>query len=243
MIGAHLRERDRDAVELMDAPDCDPEALARTYARFRLVNAVVAGWWATYRLHVRPLLPRERPATVLDVGCGGGDLARALARWARRDGIALEVTGVDPDPRAHAWAVSRPPVDGVRFERALSADLVAQGRRFDVVVSNHLLHHLDDEELRALLDDSRTLARRRALHSDIARSRWAYLLFSAGALPLAPGSFIRADGLTSIRRSWRPAELRAHVPPGWRVERPWPGRNLLAHDPPVHHTPHDGAGP
>ncbi|WP_432484539.1 class I SAM-dependent methyltransferase [Kineococcus esterisolvens] len=230
MIVPPLRERDREATELMDAPGCDPAALERTYARFRFVNAVVAGWQVTYRRHLRPVLPRDRPATVLDVGCGGGDLARALARWARRDGYRLHVTGTDPDPRAHAWATGRPPVPGVEFVRARSGDLLAQGRRFDVVVSNHLLHHLDDEGFAALLDDSRSLARRRALHSDIARSRWAYALFSAGALPLSPGSFTRRDGLTSIRRSWSRAELHAAAPPGWRVERPWPGRNLLRHD-------------
>ena len=230
MSAPSLRRRDRRAVERMDDPGCDLAALHRTYAQFRVVNAVVAGWQVTYRRHVRPLLHRERPTTLLDVGCGGGDLARALARWARRDGYRLEVTGVDPDERAHAWAVRQPPVPGVRFRRALSGDLVAGGERFDVVVSNHLLHHLDDAALAALLEDSRVLARRRAAHSDIARSRWAYALFSAGTRPFFPGSFIREDGLTSIRRSFTAAELSAAAPPGWRVERPWPGRNLLLHD-------------
>src|SRR5699024_7840642 len=50
--------------------------------------------------------------TVLDIGCGGGDVACALARWARRDGVDLRVTGIDPDPRAHDWARRRPPVAG-----------------------------------------------------------------------------------------------------------------------------------
>ncbi|WP_432496744.1 class I SAM-dependent methyltransferase [Kineococcus auxinigenes] len=245
MILPALARRDVLATERMDAPDCDPAVLARTYARFGVVNALVAGWRVTYLRHVRPLLRRDRPADVLDVGCGGGDVARALARWARRDGYRLRVLGIDPDARAHAWATGRPAVPGVSFRRAFSADLVAEGRRFDVVLSNHLLHHLGDAELAALLVDSQRLARLRVLHSDIARSRWAYALFSAGALPLAPGSFIRADGLTSIRRSRTAAELRAAVPPGWRVERPWPGRNLLVHEPPrarAGGSSDDGAG-
>ncbi|NAZ86008.1 class I SAM-dependent methyltransferase [Kineococcus indalonis] len=230
MSAPSLRRRDERATERMDDPGCDLTALHRTYAQFRLVNAVVAGWRVTYRRHLRPLLRREGPTSLLDVGCGGGDLARALARWARRDGHRLEVTGVDPDERAHAWAARQPPVPGVRFRRARSGDLVAAGERFDLVVSNHLLHHLDPEQLAALLEDSRVLARRRAVHSDIARSRWAYALFSAGTRPFFPGSFIREDGLTSIRRSFTAAELAAAVPAGWRVERPWPARTLLVHD-------------
>lgn len=231
MIPPRLDHRDRDAVERMDDPDCDPVALERTYAHFRTVNAVVAGWQLTYRRHVRPVLRRGRPTTVLDIGSGGGDLPRALVRWAARDGHELQVTAVDPDPRAHSWATRQPAVPGVFFRRAFSSDLVAEGRAFDVVVSNHLLHHLDEAQFHALLADSQRLARLRAVHSDIARSRWAYLLFSAGTRPFFRGSFIRADGLISIRRSYTAGELRAAVPPGWRVEAHPPWRNLLLHDP------------
>lgn len=230
MIVPSLVERDVDVTEQMDAPDCDEATLRRTYAQFRVVNAAVTGWGSTYRRHVRPVLRRGRATTLLDIGCGGGDLARSLVRWAARDGFQLQVTGIDPDPRAHAWAVGRPGVAGLSFRQAHSRDLVAEGRSFDVVISNHVLHHLDEASLQAFLVDSRRLARVLVVHSDIARSRWAYLLFSVATRPFFPGSFIRADGLVSIRRSYTASELAAVVPPGWRVERWRPWRNLLVHD-------------
>lgn len=230
MIVPSLVERDRDVTEQMDDPGCDEAALRRTYAQFRIINGLVTGWRSTYRHQLRPVLRRDRATTVLDVGCGGGDLARCLVRWAGRDGFEVKVTGIDPDPRAHAWAVSRPPVPGLSFRRAFSGDLVAEGRSFDVVISNHVLHHLDDAQLQQFLADSQQLTTVRAVHSDIVRSRWAYLLFSAGTLAFFPGSFIRADGLVSIRRSYTPEELAATLPPGWRVERQRPWRNLVMHD-------------
>ncbi len=230
MIGPDLRRRDLHARELMDDPDCDPRRLERTYAQFRIVNGIVSGWHRTYRSLLRPVLRRGGPTTLLDIGSGGGDLARALARWAARDGHDLRVTAADPDDRAHAWATRAPAVPGVEYRRALSADLVAAGESFDLVISNHLLHHLGTEELQALLVDSRRLARIRTVHSDIRRARAAYLLFSAGTRPFFPGSFIRADGLTSIRRSYTSAELRAVAPAGWQVHRQRPWRNLLIHE-------------
>lgn len=230
MIVPSLARRDEHVRERMDDPRCDPQRLARTYASFRLVNAMVAGWRGTYRRHVRPHLRPEGTTTLLDIGSGGGDVARALARWARRDGCDLRVTGIDPDPRAHAWARRRRPVAGVRFRRALSSDLVAGGERFDLVVSNHLLHHLDPEQLDRLLEDSAHLARRAVVHSDIRRSRLAYALFSVLTGPLFPGTFIREDGLLSIRRSHTAAELRARVPAGWTVRTPGRFRLLLTRD-------------
>lgn len=214
-------------MEEMDRPDCDPVRLERTYAQFPLINAVVSGWRRNYSRYVRPVLSAQGGGTVLDIGSGGGDLARALARWARKDGLAVQVTGIDPDPRAHAYAESRPTAPGLTFRAAFSSQLVAEGQRFDVVLSNHVLHHLDAAAFEGLLTDSQTLARGLVLHSDIERSPWAYALFSAGTLPFFHGSYIRADGLTSIRRSYTAAELASAVPARWETRRQRPWQNLL----------------
>ncbi|WP_337925122.1 class I SAM-dependent methyltransferase [Arthrobacter jiangjiafuii] len=226
-----LAERDPDAVEEMDRPDCDPAKLRRTYAQFWLINTVVSGWRRNYVRYLRPRFEPERINTLLDIGSGGGDVPRMLARWARRDGVRLEVTGIDPDDRAHAFSSSRPAVPGLEFRRAFSSELVSEGRTYDVVISNHVLHHLDDAQFQSLLADSEQLAGRLSLHSDIERSRWGYGLFSAGTLPFFPGSYIRQDGLTSIRRSYTADELAAAAPPGWQCLRRRPWQNLLLHVP------------
>jgi 2-polyprenyl-3-methyl-5-hydroxy-6-metoxy-1,4-benzoquinol methylase len=223
-----MRRRASDAVEIMDLPDCDPRRLERTYRQFAAVNRALSGWRRLYSAELRPLLSAESTTTLLDIGSGGGDVAVLLARWAHRDRVKLEVTGIDPDGRAHRFAAGRPKAPGVEFRQAFSTDLVAEGRSFDVVISNHVLHHLRPAELQQLLADSQSLARRKVLHNDLRRSPLAYALFSVAALPFRD-SFIRADGLTSIRRSYRPAELSALAPPGWRVEPHPPFHQLLAH--------------
>ena len=216
-------QRDAGLRELMDDPACDLGQLRRTYAVFPVVNGLVAGWRRAYRERIRPLLAADRPTTLLDLGSGGGDLARSLARWARRDGLRLAVTAVDPDRRAHDFARARPAV-GVTHRCASSGDLVAAGEQFDVVVSNHVLHHLDDPSREAVLADSRALARRLVLHSDIRRSRAAYAGYWVGTLPLARTSFVRVDGLRSIRRSWTESELGRELPAGWTAVRRPPFR-------------------
>ncbi|MCS5496765.1 class I SAM-dependent methyltransferase [Cnuibacter physcomitrellae] len=223
-----LSRRAADLQEYMDDPACDRRRLDATYARFRLVNRIVAGWRGIYRDHIRPRLSDTMPSTLLDLGCGGGDVARSLATWAAHDGLQLAVTAIDPDERAYEFA-SRQPGPPVVYRQASSADLVAEAARFDVVVSNHVLHHLDREELAAFFFDSELLCRGIALHGDIRRSRLAYAAYSLGSLPIARGSFIRDDGLTSIRRSYTAKELRATAPLGWEVEERPMFRNLLIH--------------
>lgn len=228
-----LRDRDTELVELMDDAACDPVALDRTYARFGIVNRLVSGWRGVYRDRIRPLaLARTASSSgtaqlsILDIGFGGGDVPIALARWAQADGLEVSITGIDPDERAFAFATSRPIPRGVTFRREGSAELVARGERFDVVLSNHVLHHLDASALDQVLGDSAALARRLVVHNDIERGRVAYLGYQVGITPIAPGSFLRTDGLRSIRRSYTAPELARVLPLGWTVERHSPFRVL-----------------
>ncbi len=227
-----LSVRDEDLTELMDDPACDPVRLRRTLRRFGLVNRAVSRWGRVYRSHLRPVLAGlERPARILDIGCGAGDVLRRLARLARRDGFAIEALGIDPDARSLAVAEDGERVAGVSYRRAFSRELVAEGARFDVVLSNHLLHHLGPSEFDGLLADSAALADRLCVHSDIARGRLAYAAFSVGIAPIAPGSLLRVDGLRSIRRSYTREELADRLPRGWSAEQPSAFRLLAVHRP------------
>jgi len=224
--GAGLAQRDVALRELMDDPECDPRRLRRTLERFAIVNRLVSGWDRVYRHRIRPYArSRGGALRMLDIGCGAGDVLQRVITLARADGIAIEPVGIDPDERSLAVARTRPD-QGAQYRRAYSADLVAEGRRFDVVISNHVLHHLDPEQLPALLADSDVLSEGLVLHSDIARSRLAYAGYTVGITPLAPGSFLRTDGLRSIRRSWTADELAQELPAGWEVDRPAPFRLL-----------------
>ena len=99
-----LSRRDADLRELMDDPACDPVLLRRTLERFAIVNRLISGWGSVYRRHVRPLTRAAARAdgslSVLDIGCGGGDVLRRLARLARADGVEVVAVGIDPDERA-----------------------------------------------------------------------------------------------------------------------------------------------
>jgi 2-polyprenyl-3-methyl-5-hydroxy-6-metoxy-1,4-benzoquinol methylase len=227
---ALLRERATDAVEEMDASDCDPVLLENTYTQFDLVNRLVSGWRSFYRTRLRPQLSATAPTTLLDIGCGGGDIPVLLAEWAARDGKQLLVTGIDPDERAYRFAARRPETAGVTFRQAFSAELVSEGLTFDVVISNHVLHHVPAAELQQFLAESAALSRGTVIHNDLRRSIVAYAVFSVAALPLRR-SFIRQDGLTSIRRSYTPDELNALTAPDWTAERRFPFRTVLQYKP------------
>lgn len=224
-----LSMRATEARELMDDPAADIGMLEHTYRRFRLVNALVSRPGLLYRREIRPRA-RRGPVRILDIGAGGGDVCRMIAARLRRAGLDAEITALDADERAIRWAADNDDGAGIRYRCAFASDLVAEGEQYDVVFSNHVLHHLTAAELDGLLRDSAALVGGGGVvvHRDIARTRFAYALYDAATWvfsgTLFRGSFIREDGLISIRRSYTRRELASLVPSGWTVRFGLPSR-------------------
>lgn len=229
-----LKQRATHLSEKMDDPACDPKRLRNTYAQFGAVNTLVSGWEGTYRRLIRPLAASRSQTHLLDIGSGGGDIPRKLAKWARRDGINLSITAIDPDARATSYALSQPHPANVSFRCASTSDVLRAGETFDLVISNHLLHHLTLEELETICCESVQLSRGLVIHKDIERADLGYAGFAALTSPFFRDSFITQDGLTSIRRSYTRDELqevaRDIEGSGWRVERSFPFHLLLLFD-------------
>jgi 2-polyprenyl-3-methyl-5-hydroxy-6-metoxy-1,4-benzoquinol methylase len=213
----HLRER-------MDNPACDLQTLNNTYKHFYVVNQLLSGWRRVYKCYLKRHL--SSGATVLDIGCGGGDVLRQLALWAKQDGLDIDFTGIDPDKRALEYARSRVTLPNIKFYQASSTDLVKANKTFDVVISNHVLHHLQNDEVYALCKDSEQLAKKIVIHNDLRRSGLAYINYAATRL-LFWNSFVTQDGLCSIRRSFIVSELQHAVPEHWHITPMIPFRNLL----------------
>lgn len=228
-----LGKRNPDAVEMMDDPDCDRTKLHNTYRQFRYINTSLSRSRAVYRRWLRPAMAdRSRDYSLLDVGFGGGDIPLKLAEWTAKDGHRLKITGVEVDARALDCVRGIKWPDNVRFRLASTTELVQMGERYDFVISNHLLHHLANGELARVLREIVQLSSRLALMVDLQRSDIAYALFATLTLPFFRDSYIRVDGLASLRRSYTQRELRDVAPPGWRVEPLIPFRQVLlySHD-------------
>ncbi len=223
-----LRHRNPDLIEYMDREDCDLHRLKNTYNLFSHINRILSGWKKVYRKEIRPVIESmDGRTSILDIGFGGGDIPLKIAKWAEQDGLDVEITAIETDKRAvdHVQHLQKP--ENVEFLHCSTSDLLKKGKRYDLILSNHLLHHLNQEEMDILMEECRQLATHTCIFNDIERSDLGYLLFSIFALPAAFHSFIWADGLISIRRSYTLNEIRKQLPEGWFADRLFPFRLLI----------------
>lgn len=112
-----------------------------------------------YTRALRPLVAQAELSAghgVLDIGCGTGTLAVLL----KRRYPAIEVTGLDPDPRALAVAArkARRANVPIRFDRGFGDALPYADATFDRVFSSMMFHHVPkDEKPRVLAEARRVL--------------------------------------------------------------------------------------
>lgn len=215
--------------EFMDDPHCDQEKLRNTYRQFASINRLVSRWYRVYRRFIRPILSTEHTTTLLDIGFGGGDVPLLLDRLARKDGLKLRITGIETDSRALEFIKEIDQPETLTFKQASTTELVSWGESFDMVISNHVMHHLQENELKTLAQEAEQLARKRVVFNDIKRGDFAWLGFTL-TRPFYRNSFITVDGLRSIRRSFTPDELRAVLPDSWSVTPVFPYRIVATYD-------------
>jgi len=70
----------------------------RDYLReLERVNALSLAYRPTLRWlkHALAGMKQQRPVSILDVGSGNGDMLRRIGIWAQRQGVEVELTGVD----------------------------------------------------------------------------------------------------------------------------------------------------
>ena len=208
-----LPDLSRRSMELedMDRPDCALSQLRRTVAQYFWINFLFSASRRLIEQHLFPAIA-ARPAleyTWLDIGAGGCDLPVWVARTARQRGWKLRITALDNDPRILAWAR-----EAVRSEPGItlvqgSADELAALGEFDFIFSNHVLHHLADDQLRPLIASVNRQARLGFVLNDLQRARSSYVAYFLFASIFLHRSLALRDGLLSIRRGFLESELRA----------------------------------
>lgn len=224
-----LNRREANLKEWMDDPECNLDKLYETYGEFSLVNKLLSNWKWIYNSYIKTQVIQNRAYSLLDIGFGGGDILRNLNKWAQDDGITLHITGIEKDSRAINYVSNMKWPRNIQFEYGDIAGLIQKKRHFDFVISNHLMHHLTDNELRNLLCEIELVCNGTIIFNDIERSDLGYLLFDMTTRFFFPlrKSFLNADGKISIRRSFTKKELNAFKPAKWMVKRKFPFRLLM----------------
>ncbi|MAM60222.1 methyltransferase domain-containing protein [Maritimibacter sp. UBA3975] len=193
--------------ELMDIEDVPEAELARCLRDLARVNVISAGYRPTLHWLDQATIGRDR-VSIVDIGCGYGDMLRRVERWGKARGIETDLLGIDLNPKTIRIAqAATDPASTIRWEAVNLFD-IPEDHRPDIVISSLFAHHLGDEELVGFVRWLDRNCRVGWFINDLHRhwiSAWGLTLIFA-FWPVH--RFVRNDGPVSVRRAFIREDLR-----------------------------------
>lgn len=151
--------------------------------------------------------PKDKTYTIVDLGCGHGDILRLIADYGRKHEYSFNLIGIDANQDAIDYAVElSEDYDELSFKKMDVFSEEFQTLNYDIVLSTLFLHHLNQDEIHALLKMISSKAKLGVVINDLHRNRMAYGLFKLLGLVIS-NHIIVQDGLTSILRAFKREEL------------------------------------
>ncbi|UFH53004.1 methyltransferase domain-containing protein [Spirosoma sp. KNUC1025] len=154
--------------------------------------------------------PKEKVITILDIGCGNGDMCRAVAELGKRKGLSFSILGVDANNYTiqHARSLSAAyPAISYAVMNVFEDEFMAMD--YDIALCTLTLHHFADQEILDLMRLLTNKARLGVVINDLHRSALAYRLFQLICFVFRLNKLSKEDGLISILRGFKKRDLEA----------------------------------
>lgn len=151
----------------------------------------------------------SKSLTLLDVGCGDGEMLRQCVHWASKRQIEVHVIGIDANPHILDEAIKRSQT--IRQSSFKVMDVLSEKEelpKFDIALCTLFIHHLNETEIIQLLKRLAKKAKVGVVINDLHRSRWAFWLFRIFSLVFLKTKIAKHDGLVSVARGFKKRELK-----------------------------------
>lgn len=199
-----------DKTEIMDDFAMEGEILRDALVKIAIINQLLGGNKLTLQ-GIAVLLSKKdknQQITIVDVGCGNGDMLRNLADFGIKNNLNLQLIGIDANnftvSVARELSIDYP---SIRYRcQDIFDDAFAQFK-YDIVLCTLTLHHFKDNEIRDILAVFHANASIGIVVNDLQRSIISYRLFQLLCFVFRLNDMSREDGLTSILRGFKKQEL------------------------------------
>ena len=195
--------------EIMDDFTMKGVLFRDTLDKLEIINRLFGGNKVTIK-GLKELLKnksKNKIITIVDLGCGHGDILRDIAKFGRKNNYTFRLIGIDANIAAIDYAKELSCEYSELSFKAIdifSEDFKKQS--YDIVLCTLFLHHFKNNELISFLKMIIERATIGVVVNDLHRHKLAYYLFKLIGF-FIKNKMIREDGLTSILRAFKKKDL------------------------------------
>lgn len=192
-------------IEIMDDLDMTGDLLINSLDQLATINKLLGGNKVTIDGLKKILEGQSKSKTIsiVDLGCGNGDMLRKVADFGRKNGYTFKLLGIDANQATIDYAnqlSKNYPELSFKKEDVLAEEF--KSYRYDIAMCTLFLHHFEDE---VAIDFVKTLVKNSTigvLINDLHRHKMAYYLFKIVTSGIK-NKMTREDGLTSILKAFK----------------------------------------
>ena len=226
---------DKRATELerIDTGDYTPAEYQTFLREIAFINRHFGDGRALKKTLLREIEEKDlRTFSVLDVGCGSGELLRMIAGFAESSGRRAALVGVDLNPISSSTTHT----ESAEFRSVLSVQgdafqLPFADDTFDYAIASLFFHHLTDDQIPVVLREMSRVARRDIIVIDLHRDVVPFIGYKILCAAFRISPLVRQDGSLSIRKGFRTADLETIARKAsfhkYNVDHVSPGRVVL----------------
>ena len=202
-------EKRSNKLERIDTGDYTSEEYATFLREIAFINRYIGDGRALKKSLLAEISKKDLPEfSVLDVGCGSGELLRMIAEFAESSNRRANLVGIDLNPISSATTQSEsrgfPWISSIRGD---AFKLPFADAAFDYAISSLFFHHLTDEQIPIVLKEMSRISRRGIFVIDLHRDAVPYVLYKLFCFAFRISPLVRQDGLLSIKKGFRGGEL------------------------------------
>ncbi|WP_026236149.1 methyltransferase domain-containing protein [Pontibacter roseus] len=195
--------------ELMDDLNLSGDELRRNLEELEVINTWLGGYKVVLNALEKLLAGYSGPPLhIADIGCGGGDTLRSIAKWARRKNIKLQLTGIDANDFMVQYARQRCggfPEIAIEQQDVLSGQF--QQQQYDIIVCSLFCHHFTNEQLVAMFRQLHRQVLIAVIINDLHRHWLAYYSIKWLTRIFPTSYLVKNDAPLSVRRAFSREEL------------------------------------
>lgn len=195
--------------EIMDDLQKEGEVINLTLRELEIINRLLGGNKVTINGIDQLLKNRsEHNFTIADLGCGGGDILKLIAKWARKKKLALQMTGIDANPNIVVYAEKNTAAyHEIKYEVVNIFSEEFRQQQFDIVLATLFTHHFTNEELVHLFKSLSRQARIGIVINDLHRHWFAYHSIKWLTYFFSKSYMVKTDAPLSVLRAFHKNEL------------------------------------
>ena len=194
--------------ELLDRDDIPFPDLERNLIELDFINTYLGGHSVTIEGLKSFISDKSKTYTILDIGSGGGDTLRFIAKWAQINSIKTSLVGLDYKKEAIDFATLKSSMfSNISFIQSDYKDLGKLEFKPDIIISSLFCHHLNDAELIEYFKLIQENSRFGFIINDLHRQPFAYFSIKCLTQLFSSSYLVKNDAPLSVMRGFSKSEL------------------------------------